>query len=157
MNNHHTNHDELSERGCARRDAMLAELSPLVRRAARARRVRSGATAAAALLAIVSLGFLIPSTFTPHHPEQAAVDPPIEPASRIEIVSTDAGVLDRLAWSAPSGASRIERISDEELIFVLAEMGRPAGLIRSQGRVWLTAVVTDGDLNPDPPNTSNSG
>lgn len=40
----------------------------------------------------------------------------------------------------------VRHIDDSELLKMLAEIGRPAGLVRSGSRVWLTNAVTDADL-----------
>ena len=46
----------------------------------------------------------------------------------------------------------VRHIDDSELLKMLAEIGRPAGLVRSGSRVWLTNAVTDADLGlRDPP------
>lgn len=160
MNDHQKEHHELSDHGRARRDAMLAELSSRVPRAARVRRIRSGVAAGAALLAIASLSVLIAPRSQPAPTPVAINQQPTEPVSvppRIQIVQTEPGIVTRLSAATDSAASRIEQINDDELIFVLAEMGRPAGIIRTPNRTWLTAAVTDDELKPDPTNTSNSG
>lgn len=43
-------------------------------------------------------------------------------------------------------APLIKTINDDELIALLAEMDRPTGIIRSEGRIWLTNEVTDEEL-----------
>ena len=170
----HESHHDLSEQGQARRDAMLAELQSRVERTARMRRMRSGVMAAAALLAIASLSVLM----LPHRQNHPIATDPVSPtgqaesARHIEIVKSDPGVLDRLAvrttsdvldrFTAPMYPTHlvVERIDDEQLVTGLAQLGRPTGIIRSQGRVWLTAKVTDQELGsqlPSERNESSSG
>ncbi len=68
---------------------------------------------------------------------------------------------------AKAPAPRVERVSgdyrtglvkvidDDELVLRLAEIDRPAGLIRTEGRVWLTSAVADAEIKtgdePEPP------
>ena len=40
----------------------------------------------------------------------------------------------------------IRQIEDAELIEILAEIDRPAGLIRTEGSIRLTEAVTDAEL-----------
>lgn len=65
--------------------------------------------------------------------------------SIITIVRTDPDILQRYV---PRPSSKVETISDETLLASLASLGRPTGLIRYDGRVRLTADVTD-DLKID--------
>lgn len=60
--------------------------------------------------------------------------------SIITIVRTDPNILKRYVLR-PS--SKVKTISDETLLASLASLGRPTGLIRYDGRVRLTADVTD--------------
>lgn len=141
---------QLSPEGEARRDAMLPGLQTRVVRTARARRTRSRVVAGAALFAIASLGVLI---LPVRPPSKVATDDPRPPVEStrgvIEVVRTDPGVLERLAATPESHGSVVERIGDDELMFALAAIGRPTGIVRTQGRVWLTAAVTDQELEPD--------
>ncbi len=149
---------ELSEQGRARRDAMLAELQSRVVRTARVRRVRSGVLAAAALGLIASLAVLLtPNRVAPPvSPVADLTEPPTIPGeaapnspATILVLRTDPGVLGRYGAPPNSLAVRVVRIGDDELLAELAAMGRPAGIIRSQGRTWLTAAVTDKSIVPD--------
>ena len=54
-------------------------------------------------------------------------------------------VLACMFSGARTAHAQIE-INDDELIALLAKMDRPAGLIRSEGRIWLTNKVTDEEL-----------
>ncbi len=40
----------------------------------------------------------------------------------------------------------VKTINDDELIALLAQINRPAGVVRSEGRIWLTNPVTDEEL-----------
>ena len=60
--------------------------------------------------------------------------------SIITIVRTDPSILERYVSHT---TSKIESINDETLLASLASLGRPAGLIRYDGRVRLTTDVTD--------------
>jgi hypothetical protein len=37
-------------------------------------------------------------------------------------------------------------VSDDELVTLLAQLDRPAGIVRSEGEIWLTDAVTDAEL-----------
>ena len=43
-------------------------------------------------------------------------------------------------------APLIKTINDDQLLALLAEIDRPAGIIRSEGRIWLSNPVTDDEL-----------
>ncbi len=146
--NDDSNH-ELSQSGRQRKGQMLADLTPRVRRVARARQVRAGVLASAALIALASLSILIIPGGKPQ--TIAGIDPaqPVEPLPPIiQVVRTDPTVMVRLAVRTGESPSQIKRITDDELLLALAEMGRPTGMIHSQGRTWLTAKVTGDQRNP---------
>lgn len=146
---------ELSEQGRARRDAMLAELQSQVVRTARVRRVRSGVLSAAALGLIASLAVLLTPNRVPSPVSPVAVltEPttiPVQVAPpKVQVVRTVEGVLDRYRSTPNSLTVRVDRIGDDELLAELTAIGRPAGIIRSQGRTWLTAAVTDKTIVPE--------
>ena len=126
----------LSPAGRARRDAMLGELVQAMRQLRRRRQRRRTAASAVIVLGLLAAGLWV--------------------TGRPEITRRDGiGVHD--APDAPAVTPiRIRTIGDEELLALRAEMGRPAGLIRSEGRVWLTSDVTDAalerhDRRPEPP------
>lgn len=72
------------------------------------------------------------------------------PPCAVRIVTT-AGTS--LADFAPDPAAMarvtIRSLSDEELIDALAAIGRPAGIIRMGGKVWLSAAVTDEEIEKE--------
>jgi hypothetical protein len=149
---------KLTPAGAARREAMLTELLGDLGRVHRARRVRRRA-AVAASLAIVLTGatwagmraWLMPASsnrsivIAPRSTESAPLEGgEIRPL--IEIVHTDPGVLDRYRLRT---TLRVERVDDAGLIRALEEIDRPAGLVRIDGEVRLTAAVTDAELRPE--------
>jgi hypothetical protein len=155
MNEH--DRSALSDAGRARREAMLDELVVQMQRLHRRRRAQRTAAASACMVAlIIGLSLLAMPARGP------AIDtPPIvqarQPAreTSIEIVRTDPSVLERFAART---TSRAVFLDDEALLDELAAMGRPAGLIRSGDRVWLTADVIDrhpddDDGPPSPPSS----
>ncbi len=118
----------LSPAGRARRDAMLDELVGYMRRTHRLRTIRRRLSN---LVAVGGLGMLIGAAawvFGSHRPSEG---PP-------------GGGRDDV--SPPAHRVLVRQIDDSELLRMLAEIGRPAGLVRSGSRVWLTNAVTDAEL-----------
>jgi hypothetical protein len=135
----------LSSRGRERRDAMLDELRDTMRHLHRARRTRRSAVAITASLAIlIGLSVIALPNPTIRAPGTTAIiEPGDVPAARITIVHTDPTVLSRYA-AGPT--PRVRMLDDEALLEELAAIGRPTGLVRAEGRAWLTANVA----NPPP-------
>lgn len=157
----------LSELGAVRRDAMLAELLAEMNAMHRRRRQRRTAALIAAPVVAVSAAVIFwlansagtgpqrsgrGSELVADAPQrQPSIEPERQPGAAasehektsmvgVEYVKTEIGIADRYrAVSAPN----VERLDDAALLDTLARLNRPAGLIRSQGRVWLTADVTD--------------
>lgn len=71
---------------------------------------------------------------------EASPEKTVPRRSIITIVRTDPNILERYVSHTPS---KFESMSDETLLASLASLGRPTGLIRYDGRVRLTANVTD--------------
>ena len=142
-------HDNLSPKGAARREAMLGDLTAAMTKLHRRRRVRrmtaSGATVA--LLCIVlfrTLQLPLDGTKTASTPPPVRGWTPVEEApTRTVIVQTDHDIVVRLLASPPAIVTRID---DNQLIRTLIEIGRPAGLIRFGDRVALSAPVTDQEI-----------
>jgi hypothetical protein len=158
---------KLSPVGQARRDAMLGELTDYMRHVHGARRMRRRVGAACGVVAVVfSLAVLaLSGTWSPKvapgggdlplarsghdGPEMKSSTDGDAPTPRgsagcdIRIVQTDPAVLERYR-ARP--AARVILLDDRELLATLAAMNRPTGLIRYQGRAWLTANVTDAEL-----------
>jgi len=136
----------LSDAGRVRREAMLGEIVAQMQRLHRRRRVRRTAAASACMVVLlIGLSLLAMPARGPAPDSRMVVEKP-EPAPgvSIEIVRTDPSVLQRFA-ARPT--SRTVLLDDEALLDELAAMDRPAGLIRSGGRVWLTADVVDARLD----------
>ncbi len=118
----------LSPAGRARRDAILDELVGYMRRTHRLRTIRRRLLD---LVAVGGLGMLIGVAawvFGSHWPPDG-----LPRGGRDEV-------------SPPAHRVLVRQIDDSELLRMLAEIGRPAGLVRSGSRVWLTNAVTDAEL-----------
>ncbi len=117
----------LSPAGEARREAILEELIGHMQRTRRRRerRRRLGAAAALVLLGCSALwlgvrreaaerptGEDAPAAFTAHRPRV-------------------------ILWTGRTGLVR--EVGDEDLLELLASIGLPAGLVRTEGRTWLVA------------------
>jgi hypothetical protein len=136
----------LSAAGEARREEMLSRLQAALVRKRRARwACRVAALAGVPAMVIAAIIIVRPG---PGGPESgggtSAISPPAahpvegEWKMRIQIVHNDPGVLAR---SAPA-AKPLEReavIDDEELLKLLHDLGRPSGLARVPGGVYLTS------------------
>lgn len=144
----------LTAAGQRRREAMLGELTAELHQVRRQRAVRRGIVGIASVVLLVSGAVTVarlPTARVPRAPlaHQPAATPRPAPAERvIQITSTDMEILDR--WSPPKrDGFRVEPIDDDTLLRRLAEIGRPAGLIRMDGRARLSAAVTDAELAHD--------
>ncbi len=162
--------DNLSAMGQSRREAMLGELvesmGTLHRRRRARRRVGTGVGLSTAVLAFVVFGG--PSIFR-NEPSQVVDHQPGPPDAlggldtyapprrgRIEMVRTRSEIVARYASQvrlplhvqhvSPRRAVTVEIIGDQKLLQMLAQMDRPTGLVRADGKVWLTAPVTDAEL-----------
>ncbi len=138
---------------------LLGELDRTRERRANRRRV-AGSVAA---ILLICAGVFVATTLGPSPtpaptPIATATDPRID----IAIVGTAAGAHaswvvstspDALARATvPSGRLdlRIERLGDAELLDVLADAGRPTGLVRTGGRVVLTEEVVEPFARSEP-------
>lgn len=146
----------LSAQGVARRDRMLGDLVSRMREVHRARRVRRRvAMVAAPMLLIAAIATIArwpgsrPTTSrdgtTVAHGSAPA------PAAIISVVRSSDDSLVRYR-AEPGGESDMIVMTDAELLDALAGMNRPAGLVRTNGRVHLTRDVID----PDPSEIRNS-
>ncbi len=70
------------------------------------------------------------------------------PAVRI-VTSAGTSLADFAPDPAAMARVTIRSLSDEELIDALAAIGRPAGIIRMGGKVWLSAAVTDEEIEKE--------
>lgn len=163
----HTSSAPLSAAGRARRDAMLEDLQHAVVNTARRRRaIRAGAILAAPALAL-AITLLI---FNPSHAPQPIAQrptppgptPPSEATGRTEpdVHAPAAPVMHhatfRIVQSPPSAqivthpSSRVQMISDDELLAILRANGHDVGLIRTDDRV----ILTDNTPATAPPGSS---
>ncbi len=99
------------------RDRMLAELTAAMRRRHRRRRGRRRVAAALAMVAITTGAVLIATPFTEPLPQTDSVVTVIRSTPRTGLIRT---------------------IGDDELLDRLAEIEKPTGMIRTDGRTWLT-------------------
>ena len=129
---------------------LLVELEHTRRQRMVRRRVGAGLAAAAMVCVTVAIAYMGVMSQRRN---------PSTPPSMAQTVRTDESVLSRYAVTtelAPKLAAiiatsdvslaRIEMLDDRQLCDALASIGRPAGVVRSQGKVWLTSAVTDAEL-----------
>lgn len=153
--------DDLTQAGRERRDAMLGELTTYMGRVHRARKMRRRAGAIALVLALSAV-IAVAALSGGRRPASQAVPiarnvgpgtngavaddvAPIDvPAVRIAVVRSDASIVEKYRTEVTQySAMRVQRLSDDDLLRQLDALGRPAGLIRMEGRTWLTADVSD--------------
>lgn len=153
--------EPLTPEGLARKQAMLAQLESAVRGRGR-RRVAIRAGAAVAATAVIVTGVLASNTLTRSSPEPvsdpvpavAHAEPTIDAPTphlpaRVVYVADDGSVLDRL--TVVTTGSTVQRLSDDQLLAELREIGMPAGLVRTEGRVRLafySAAAADPNRTP---------
>jgi hypothetical protein len=155
----HEDQIQLSEAGLKRREQMLHELLDDLKTVQRRRRIRRNATLTGAPLIVIGTALAIwlmiggKSALAPPHdsplvqndliePGTNHVAPPLpkNPRVNVEFVQTDSRIVERYR---AAGQPKVVMLDDASLLDALAQINRPAGLIRSQGRAWLTADVTD--------------
>ncbi len=122
--------DQSDHDRAARRETMLPELIAAMKRHHRRRRIRRRLGAGGALVGVAAGGAWIVRAQSPAQPSRT----PGPPAPLIAVVGQD----------SRTGLVRV--IDDDELGRRLVEIDRPAGLIRTEGRVWLTGAVADAEL-----------
>jgi hypothetical protein len=115
-----------------RRETMLGELIDAMRRHHRRRRLRRRIGAAAAVALVAAGGAWIVRAQQPVEPNRQDR----APGPHVVVVSGD------------YRTGLIQILDDDGLVKRLAEIDRPAGVIRSEGRVWLTSAVTDAKREP---------
>ena len=136
--------DQLSATGRARREAMLNDLIAAMRRTHRHRSRRRRAAGILAIVLVVigfawAAGLHLPGASQTTHVVGRG---PVGPGSAVDSVvgrSTQAVRIVRHAHRT----GRVRVIGDDGLLRVLDDLGRSAGLIRSEGRAWLTDAVAD--------------
>jgi hypothetical protein len=123
----------LSPEGLARKESMLRGLQGAVIRRRRTRTAFKAGALAAITIAAVAVALRMGGD-APRGPEIAVPPPPAavpspredrRPAGapRVAVIRDDPGILERA------------RIGDDELVALLRASGRPAGIIRTPGRV----------------------
>jgi hypothetical protein len=99
-----------------------------------------------------------PGDIAQGHVDDTPVPPPIDPmpvtddapapvapvpqGPTIAYVKSDPAQIESMIIRTAE-ASRVQRLTDEEFLQAMAEIGRPTGLIRMEGRVWTSEDVTD--------------
>lgn len=135
--------DTLSPAGAVRRDAMLSALRAEVPRAAASRRALRRASLAAATLAAGAAAWLVLQPAPTVPPAPIAIQN-TQSTPTITLVRTDPSAAARLTVHSRADWSGVI-VSDDELLLELEEMGRPAGLIRTGGKAWISALGTPAD------------
>ena len=120
----------MTDRDPTRRERMLDELTAAMRclHRRRRRRRRLAGSAALIVLATAVVWGMRPASRTGQ--ERGIADPGPGPVVQVVRRAPRTGV--------------VRTIDDEELLGRLAEIDRPAGLIRTEGRSWLTETVVGG-------------
>lgn len=156
----------LSAAGRQRRNAMLTELLDKQQSWQRHRRARRRAGVGLAMLVVLAgaswtaLSWRGSSSnpseldrdksLVKNNPNDTSLPAPDETQSptRIQVIhNADLILADHYA----KGTGLIQVVDDAGLVQTLEELGRPAGLIRSEGRVWLTSSVVDQPKDEAPP------
>lgn len=121
---------QLSPDGEARKEKMLAQLVGQMNHIHSSRQVRRRVLHTLTLIIVCAITVWVVSLqYISPQPTNFAKEP------------TDSGT-NLVLPKAPL----IKTINDDELLALLAEIERPAGLVRSKGRIWLTNAVTDEEL-----------
>ena len=143
-----TDHErsQLTPTGEARREQMLDELLGTMQQIHHRRRARRRLVGVAAMLFVFAgVAWVVASQLSfvdrtkplivEKQPQQQVPDAPtteplIQLARRTGVIRT---------------------VDDNELVALLAQVDRPAGIVRSEGEIWLTNAVTDAELGLTPP------
>jgi len=152
--------DALSAAGAARRERMMGEVS----RAAGARRARrTTVKAAGALVLLCAAGGAVWIAATGGNvgggtrevadalPGRGApvremeVPAPEGRVVRVRVVTNEPGIVARYA-AAP--VERVASMDDAELMRLMKEMGKPTGIVRTGGKVMLTAEMEKKEGEP---------
>ena len=135
MNEHERS--QLTPEGEARREAMLDELVGTMHRVHHRRHVRRRAASALAVLVVFAgMAWVIGSQALFGDRAQTDIVVILPPQPVPDVTETE---------------PRIRLVNDDELVALLAQLDRPAGIVRSEGEIWLTNAVTDAQLGLTPP------
>lgn len=149
--------DQLSATGRARREAMLNDLIAAMRRTHRHRSRRRRAAGTLAIVLVVIGCVWAAELHLPGASQTTHVvgRRPIGPSSAVDsVVGKSAPAVRIVRHDHRTGRVRV--IGDDGLLRLLDDLGRSAGLIRSEGRAWLTNAVADArrgrskELGPQP-------
>lgn len=124
------NNQQLSPDGVVRKKAMLSQLVGQMKHIHNARKMRRRVIHSLTLV-IVCVGAVWAISLKYSNPQ----------SKEFAGGSTSNESLKELQES-----TLIKTINDDELIALLAKINRPAGMVRSEGRIWLTNAVTDEEL-----------
>ncbi len=150
MNKHERS--QLTPDGEARRDAMLDELVGAMQRVHQGRRVRRRVGSTFVVLGVSAVvAWTVGSQLTglTSEPRELTWEDQPEP-----VRDTSA---DRSTWRDVHRTGLVRTVGDDELVTLLAQLDRPAGIVRSEGEIWLTNAVTDAELGltaPEPADPS---
>jgi hypothetical protein len=138
--------NRLGSRGVERREELLGQLRPIVRRRGWRRvgvRVVTVGIVAAVFVGAVAVMLKPSSTSVPGPPAFATADAPAqpttllvparpaEPSVKVEVVATVPGLTERLSRVSQS----VHAASDEDLMAALRASGQDPGIVRVDGRV----------------------
>ena len=149
---------ELSDEGKLRRETILEELTAELGRRQKTRRIRRHAIALSSLAFALAGGTYVGSlvisvpaqrTDSSSQVNSSAADTvpsPTPTALVVQRIATDPTIVTR--WQMPE-ASAVVHLDDDGLLQTLDEIDRPSGIVRIQGRVWLTHAVADQHVDPD--------
>lgn len=157
--------NDVSTLAAQRADAMLPALQRELARGVGRRRARTRTAGACAIVVLLG-GAIVAAVLTTTRSVAPARSTPLaeapaesadQPTVRIEIVrSIDTSSIEIVRdspretiiamYTNPSVDLASISVTDHELLDLLNEMGRPTGLVRANGRVWLTAAVTDDEI-----------
>ncbi len=149
MNDHERS--ELTPTGEARREQMLDELLGTMQQIHHRRRVRLRLVGVAAMLLVFAgVAWVVASqlSFVDRAKPLIVENQPSEEVPNLPAPEP------RTRPFARTGLVRV--VNDDELVTLLAQLDRPAGIVRSEGEIWLTNAVTDEELGltrkppPDP-------
>ncbi len=156
--------NDISPIAAQRADAMLPALQAELARGVQRKKARTRAASACAIVLLLG-GAIITATLTarrsPPVPTPVSIvessPAPVNTTPIIEIVrSLDAPSIEIIhdsprdailaIYASPSVDLASILVTDRELLDLLNEIGRPSGLVRANGKVWLTAAVTDEEI-----------
>lgn len=137
---------ELSPGGSARRDAMLGQLTQSMEMLHhRRRRRRRSAQTVGVVAVLVTCAWVV--TLQLGSPDASSTNRIADNgASNVDLIDPPPNMESRLVIRPAERTGLIQVIDDAALVTLLASIDRPSGIVRSGGRTWLTAAVTDAEL-----------